>query len=255
MHNHDILHLDIKPQNICITEEPRTLKITDFGSSKTPQEPVSCVGWTSEYMSPEACKIAIIDKFPHLKGLVHINLSGKSDNFAFALTVAYMLCGRHIVQDIILKYLMKKEDQKNAAKYTDVRIQILLYNFYDVNFIKNRAIDDSWPDYIKVFMKNVLEGDAQSRWSSTEGRDFFRDKMKQEVPNILDQVSTGFPSGSSSGGGNIPFFSRIKQNGEERLRMKLKQSRRSQPYTITERRGPPQGYGQAPLPDFNVLLQ
>ncbi|XP_041365649.1 probable myosin light chain kinase DDB_G0275057 isoform X2 [Gigantopelta aegis] len=273
MHSYGILHLNINPENICITEEPLTLKITDFGSSKTPQEPVSCVGCTPEYMSPEACKIAIIDKLPYLKDHVHINLSGKADNFAFALTVAYMLCGRHIVRDIILKYLMKKEEQKNLKKYMDVRTKILFYSFDDVNFIKKRAIDDSWPDYMKVFMNNTLEGDAQSRWSSTEGRDFFRDKMKQEVPSlpeILDQVPTGSPSASSSGGVNIPFFSQIKSSlssnwstgdlltskmVKNKLRMKLKQSSRSQPYTITRRRGPPQGHSQAALPDFNVLLQ
>ncbi|XP_041366911.1 uncharacterized protein LOC121381641 [Gigantopelta aegis] len=143
-----------------------------------------------------------------------------------------------------------------------MRTQILLYSFDDVNFIKKRAIDDSWPNYMKVFMNNVLEGDAESRWASTEGREFFRDKMKQEVsllPNILDQVSTGSPGNSSIGDGNSPFFSQLKSSlssnwstGEDtltgkivknRLRMKLKQSCSSQPYTITERRGPQEGHG------------
>ena len=60
------------------------------------------------------------------RNLQSVSLSGKSDVFAFGLTVGYMLCRQHIVQQIILKYLIP-EDQKTEAAYNEVRTQIILY--------------------------------------------------------------------------------------------------------------------------------
>ena len=50
----------ITAENICIRmKEDGTfeIKLTDFGSSRLPQEPLKFVGLTPEYLAPELCKM------------------------------------------------------------------------------------------------------------------------------------------------------------------------------------------------------
>lgn len=74
-HSHKVLHLDVKPANVLLTDDGRTWKLADFGCSRnltaadvlTPDTPSSCrknaVG-TLLYKAPELLKVFVgIDFF------------------------------------------------------------------------------------------------------------------------------------------------------------------------------------------------
>lgn len=85
LHQHNIVHRDVKPENFLFTRDMKHVKIVDFGLSK------SGASWrtrwlregggTRRYMSPEQ--------------LTKRKLDARSDIFSFGITVYELLTGKH----------------------------------------------------------------------------------------------------------------------------------------------------------------
>ena len=81
-HEAGILHGDLKPSNIIITDEGRT-KLLDFGLASRPGHATRTEGFgTKAYMAPEQRDTQVAPE-------------KRSEIFSFGLTLYEMLCGRH----------------------------------------------------------------------------------------------------------------------------------------------------------------
>lgn len=137
-HNNMILHLDIKPDNICLLFlfEKFVLKLIDWGSSVKTNSSTEVESFTLLYASPEllyrylcqmlaSCKLEgemtikaveltqkFINNYDHIE-----NVSTKSDSYSIGLTIMFAKTGTHLygtVTDMYNLFKMFAEDP-NAA--------------------------------------------------------------------------------------------------------------------------------------------
>ncbi|XP_060589302.1 myosin light chain kinase family member 4-like, partial [Ruditapes philippinarum] len=100
MSSNNIVHLDIKPENICIdvwADGSVVVKLTDFGSSRRLlEEPLKFVGLTPGYLAPEVCKMLL-----QRQSVRKLDITGKVDTFAFGLVIMFLYKGYHILVKFI----------------------------------------------------------------------------------------------------------------------------------------------------------
>ncbi|KAL4222455.1 hypothetical protein ACF0H5_018495 [Mactra antiquata] len=161
MNRYSIIHLDIKPENICVLEvkDSVLLKITDFGSSRLPVDKLEFVGVTPEYMAPEMCKyyLQLQGNFGLDWGLTQNDITGAVDVFAFALVIMYMYKGYHIMVKVITNgqtnYNNMDADRKRSL-HLNLMIQMAKD---DKEFFVHNLI----PDECSLDMRDLLIGMTQ----------------------------------------------------------------------------------------------
>lgn len=127
-HNHDIIHCDIKPSNLLITES-RKIKITDFGLAHilnkiNPQEEDSNIIWGSPlYMSPEQT----LGKTPTVE----------SDIYSLGIVLYELLTGKPPFISNNVKELLKmhREIVPVAPKQTNLEVSD------ELSFVVMKAIE------------------------------------------------------------------------------------------------------------------
>ncbi|XP_046543273.1 serine/threonine kinase NLK-like [Haliotis rubra] len=189
-----ILHHDIKPDNICIAYEgdnSPVIKLTDFGTSKTPETAIGCGGRTPEYMSPEASRQYYAAKgsvFPEC--FLAEDITGKSDVFAFGLTICYMLQGQHTV------FLLWKDllSLCSAQQFAALRPKFIAHLAKNPNYIQVWGITADLPVKTHELLQCLLVGDPKIRLTAEEallyiqlqeqGQGFYtyHDSLKEPVP-------------------------------------------------------------------------
>lgn len=88
LHQHHIIHKDIKPENFIIHPETLLLKLTDFNySSKLMHE-------TQEIVSPEKLEGTLAYMAPEQTGRMNMNIDYRSDYYALGVTFYEMLTGK-----------------------------------------------------------------------------------------------------------------------------------------------------------------
>ncbi|MDQ6699328.1 MAG: protein kinase, partial [Acidobacteriota bacterium] len=108
-HEVEVIHRDLKPQNIMLSEEGEAV-ITDFGLARsvegTQQTRTAAVMGTPAYMSPEQAKGTVLD--------------GRSDLFAFGIIAYEMLSGVRPYEAETLWGTLTKRTQEDAAPLVKV---------------------------------------------------------------------------------------------------------------------------------------
>ena len=87
LHRLDIIHRDVKLENILISSEPRAVKLADFGYAKFATETNKPAG-TSFYQAPEVLNAQLCS------GQLTMEESKKSDVFSLGVVLFYLICGR-----------------------------------------------------------------------------------------------------------------------------------------------------------------
>lgn len=153
IHNFGMIHLDIKPENLCVMETANglVLKITDFGSAKLSFDEITFNGWTPEYMAPESCQFFLQMMHNLSFGLKVEDITGKVDVFALSLVIGYMYGKKHVLLSLItqgrgtyhgLTHEEKKEHQTQL-------IVIMASTGADVDALINDNCDLDMRDLLK----------------------------------------------------------------------------------------------------------
>lgn len=112
LHQHQVVHQDIKPENFLFSRDMTHAKIVDFGVSKSTASWrtrwVKEGGGTRRYMSPEQ--------------LAKKSVDGRSDIFSFGLTMYELLTGRHPcngrdAKEILMQLRSSKYKFQPPSKY------------------------------------------------------------------------------------------------------------------------------------------
>ncbi|XP_046567880.1 serine/threonine kinase NLK-like [Haliotis rubra] len=182
-----ILHHDIKPDNICIAYEgdnSPVIKLTDFGTSKTPETAIGCGGRTPEYMSPEASRQYYAAKgsvFPEC--FLAEDITGKSDVFAFGLTICYMLQGQHTV------FLLWKDllSLCSAQQFAALRPKFIAHLAKNPNYIQVWGITADLPVKTHELLQCLLVGDPKIRLTAEEALLYIQLQEQGQVvlPTVL----------------------------------------------------------------------
>lgn len=165
--NRGIIHLDVKPENFCILEVDGEyiMKLTDFGSAKTPQDQLTYTGWTAEYMSPEACISFLRNRFPQMI-LDHpdYQISGKTDIFSFGLTILFMYSKTHVLMKFFTNGTCSYKD--HDRKQTQLQILLALAQRPDI--VRELMMPDDCSPGMKELLGYLLEGIPVKRPSAYE---------------------------------------------------------------------------------------
>lgn len=155
--NRGIIHLDVKPENFCVLEVDGefVLKLTDFGSAKTPQDQLTYTGWTAEYMSPEACISFLQNRFPQ-KILDHpdYQISGKTDIFSFGLTILFMYSKTHV----LMKFFTNGSCSYKDHDRKQIQLQILLALAQRPDIVRELMMPDDCSPGMKELLGSLLVG-------------------------------------------------------------------------------------------------
>ncbi|XP_052226813.1 uncharacterized protein LOC127841780 isoform X1 [Dreissena polymorpha] len=243
-----IIHQDIKPENVCLTDQGDgfvNMKITDFGSAKFAHDPMHFVGLTPEYLSPEVCKLVLQMRYKQLNfGLSDDDITGKSDIFAFALVVMFLYKGYHILQHVLTN------GQSSYEAYTpeqrqSLHMSMIVQVAQGENFVQTFIPDECSPD-MRLFLHKMLEFNPVERLSarealqSIEGLDqqVAHDKQRMERMRVKPAMSKlEMPSlvGDQAGHGFVPEIAEelmvsdhgpVKSATKDRLRKMI-----ADPYT------------------------
>lgn len=164
---HQIKHLDLKPENICVTEDLK-IKITDFGSAKVGDQEQDYQGWTSEYMAPEMCRAFLKSRYPSVfkNETEDFSLTGKVDVFAFGLVLQFMLEKTHTQMKF---YTNGASSYTNVEDVNKLRLNIIIANARDPDMVLKLMLTDKGSTAIKELLKGLLQGVPKNRLSAEQG--------------------------------------------------------------------------------------
>lgn len=182
IHKYGMIHLDIKPENLCIqgANDGLQLKITDFGSAKLPYEDISFNGWTPEYMAPECCQYFLQTTQNVKFDLVQEDITGKVDVFALFLVIGYMYEKKHVLLSLITQgkgnYHGLAVEQKKELQIQ--LIVMLASDGADVDALINDSCDLDMRDLLKR-----MSYPKESRLTAREALDIVerREQIQQQI--------------------------------------------------------------------------
>ncbi|XP_061179731.1 uncharacterized protein LOC133188362 [Saccostrea echinata] len=163
---HQVKHLDLKPENICVTDN-MVVKLTDFGSAKMAMQEQDYQGWTSEYMAPEMCRSFLKSRYPNVfkDEKEDFSLTGKVDVFAFGLVVQFMLERAHTQTKF---YTDGANSYKDVKDVNQLRLQIIIANAKDPDMILKLMLTEKGSVGIRELLRGLLQGVPKNRLSAEQ---------------------------------------------------------------------------------------
>ncbi|XP_045168839.2 uncharacterized protein LOC123531709 [Mercenaria mercenaria] len=250
--HYSIVHLDVKPENICIyfkNDGSLVLKLTDFGSSRLPQEPLRFVGLTPEYLASEICKMFLQSQNPGLDfGLTEADITGKVDTFAFGLVIMFMYKGYHILVKVINNGKTSYDGiDAQTRRLMHMNLMMLMAEDHSENSFVHSLIPDECDLDMRDLLTKLTEHRHQDRFSARQALDIIegmehkikmsvrpeqkmRDATDQQQQLIQNQVPLIVDPDCQHGMG-IPGIAEdcmesdngpVKNRTKDALRMKLK---------------------------------
>ncbi|KAK6171613.1 hypothetical protein SNE40_019764 [Patella caerulea] len=163
MHSYGIIHMDIKPDNVCVKPETGELFLTDFGSCKTPQQAIDGKGLTPEYMSPELNKV-IINIQSQSNFFEEEEITGKNDIYGWGLTMCFMVERCHSM----LKYMDLKPNL-TLQEFSNARSMYRFEIARNPHFMST-VVPDNIPRDIREVIQKCLHGNVQERFTAAEAK-------------------------------------------------------------------------------------
>ena len=153
MHENGIIHKDLKPSNIMITEDGKSIAIIDFGISSTLENGSTVVvtktGMTPQYSAPETFRDLFLSE---------------SDYYSMGITLYELFCGKtpydSMPQDEIEKYVSVQRIPFPSNMPQDLKELIISLTYYDITNRKNKENPNRRWGYDEV--KKWCEGIKQT---------------------------------------------------------------------------------------------
>lgn len=211
-HNRRILHLDIKPENICMlfTKNGFLLKLTDWGSSRPDNGSTNGLNITSYYASPEilylyirqamvsstfqenatllAKAIELTQKFSQNYNNIE-TVSTKADSFSIGMAIMFVKTR---------KYIYDEQERYSNPLY-------LIQKFAE----NPDAAKDKLPvsgDFLTLIARNLVQGDSHKRSSVKELQIMINDNQRRNIDSnleIIPNITEPVPEEECY---NIPYF-------------------------------------------------
>lgn len=131
MHENGIIHKDLKPSNIMITESGKSIAIIDFGISSAVENGSTVVvtrtGMTPQYSAPETFRALFLSE---------------SDYYSMGITLYELFCGKtpydNMPQDEIEKYVSVQRIPFPENMPQELKELIIALTYYDITNRKNK---------------------------------------------------------------------------------------------------------------------
>lgn len=164
-----IMHMDLKPSNICIQLSSCGLKVflIDFGSATVVGQK-SCGGWTTKYMPPEMCRFVcrFQSKIELKDGLDdEFQLTDKIDLYSLGLVLQFLMEKKHTQTKL---YTYPNNSVENVDKLID--LSIVLMSSCNANWVVEHMVSAKGSDALKWFLENLLQGFPRKRFDAKQTR-------------------------------------------------------------------------------------
>ena len=164
LHDAKIIHKDLKPSNIMVTDDQQAVAIIDFGISSVPEAGntliVTQTGMTPEYSAPET-----------YKGLYSTN----ADYYALGITLYELFCGKtpygNMLAEDIEKYIAIQRIPFPKTMPTELQELIRALTYYDISNRRDKNNPNRrWGyDEVKKWLagiKQTIPGESVDRRST-----------------------------------------------------------------------------------------
>ncbi|MEJ7623177.1 MAG: serine/threonine protein kinase [Pyrinomonadaceae bacterium] len=153
-HSKAVIHRDVKPQNILLTGDLKTVKIADFGVARvsTADAPITRVG-TNIYAPPEHSPLSA----GRTGALGNIKLTPSADVYSLAKTVYTLLCGE-APRAYANGQIDGLPDRLHNEPWSAEVLRVIKKATRDRPIDRHQTIDEFWADMLRV---RALATDAE----------------------------------------------------------------------------------------------
>lgn len=173
-HSKDVIHRDIKPQNILLSEDQKVCKIADFGVARTDSSnaPITRVG-TNIYAPPEHSPLIAAENFHHDEDY---KLTPAADIYSLAKTF-YVMLSSESVRKFAGASITSLPENISSKPYAAKLLQVLNKATTDKPSLRHQNIADFWNDVFQI--RNEFSDEAETIETNEVG---FAEAMRGFVP-------------------------------------------------------------------------
>lgn len=191
--DHGIIHLDIKPDNICINitqDKSLLLKLADFGSSCClNQEPLQFLGNTPEYMAPEVCKAVLnLCRATPLSMCEIMAITGKVDSYACGLVIAFMYSRCHLVNVQMATNYQESFAGVEPGSKNKKSMQLISLIATQLDLLES-LIPKQCDEDMHELLTRLTEHDHSKRWSAEQALTYICNR-EQRIAKQLSEIES-----------------------------------------------------------------